>query len=632
MRDGFLKIAAGVPKIKLCDPAHNANAILCLIDRARTLGVKLLVLPELTLTGRSCGGMFGQESLLSGAECALRELVAATRENDMLVVLGLPARIGGAVYNCAVALQNGRPLALVPKTYAGGVEDDSIFAAGRGVDREIEFIGHKIPFAANLLLLCRNMGGLAVGIEVGSDYLAPTPPSAALAQRGATIILNPSAEAGLAGRSVRRRSGISELSARLICAYVRANAGEGESTTDFAYTGQCVIAEAGELITGDAPDSGLAVTEIDVGRLLHGRSRSGFFAAGAEVSTVEFSLDLCETTLTRNARRIPFSPETEEARGARCEEIFALQVAGLRQRMEHIGAKNLVLGLSGGLDSALAAIVCSRTTDAMGLPRDATLSITMPCFGTTGRTRSSAELLATALSHEFREINISEAVSLHFRDIGHSPENRNAAFENAQARERTQVLMDVANDVGGIVVGTGDLSELALGWATYGGDLMSMYGVNGGIPKTLVRYLVTHERDGAADNLRAVLGDIIDTPVSPELLPPKDGEIQQKTEELVGPYELHDFFIYHMLRRGATPRKLRRLAAYVFSGEYDLAEIEKWLRAFLSRLVSQQFKRNPMPDGVTVGTVGLSPRGGFSLPSDASADLLLGDLDTGIND
>ena len=628
MRDGLLKIAAGVPQIKLCDPAHNAKEITRLIDRAHALGVKLLALPELTLTGRSCGGMFGQESLLSGAEAALERLVSETCGSDMLVVLGLPARVGGAVYDCAAAMQDGRLLALVPKTYAGGAEDDRIFAAGCGVDREIEFAGQKIPFAAHMLLRCRNMDGLAVGIEVGSDYLAPVPPSAALVQDGATIILNPSAEADFAGRSARRRSGIAELSARLTCAYVRANAGEGESTTDFAYTGQCVVAEAGELISAGS-DSGLTVTEIDIGRLLYGRSRSGFFAAGTDARCVEFALNLDETVLTRRARRIPFIPETE---GARCEEIFALQTLGLRRRMEHIGAKRLVLGVSGGLDSALAAIICSRVTDAMGLPRDATLSITMPCFGTTGRTRSSAELLATALGHEFREVNISEAVTLHFRDIGHSSENRNAAFENAQARERTQVLMDVANDIGGIVVGTGDLSELALGWATYGGDLMSMYGVNGGIPKTLVRYLVSHERDGAADDLSDALTRILDTPVSPELLPPKDGEIQQKTEELVGPYELHDFFIYHMLRRGATPRKLRRLAIHVFNGEYTAEEIEKWLRAFLSRFVSQQFKRNPMPDGVAVGTVGLSPRGGFSLPSDASAELLLGDLNIGIND
>ncbi len=635
MKDGFVKVAAGTPEIKVADCAYNAQSCVKLIREAAAQGVKVLALPELCLTGYTCGDLFLQDALLNGAEQALKAVLEGARDVDMLIALGLPVRAGGELYNCAAVLHKGELLGLVPKTYLpnyGEFYEQRWFSSGAGVSAYVELAGRPTVMDSRSLFDCASLPGLTVGVEVCEDLWAPEPPSAALARAGATLILNLSASDEVVGKADYRRQLVSGQSARLLCGYVYADAGEGESTTDMVFAGHDLIAENGTILAEKRFETGLTVTEIDVDRLAFERRRNTTFTGGTGdgYCRSEFSLEVGETALTRPIAPNPFVPADHGDRAERCKEILDIASAGLRKRVKHINAKKLVLGLSGGLDSTLAILIAARAMDALGRDRKDIVAVTMPCFGTTARTRSNAEILAEELGAALKVVDIGEAVKVHFRDIGLPEDDRSVTFENGQARERTQVLMDVANRVDGLVVGTGDLSELALGWATYNGDHMSMYGVNASIPKTLVRHLVAYvadENDRSNPRLAAVLRDILDTPVSPELLPPENGEIAQKTEDLVGPYELHDFFLYYAVRWGFPPKKVFRLAEYALGDQYDRETILKWLKTFCRRFFSQQFKRSCLPDGPKVGTVTLSPRGDWRMPSDAVSALWLRELE-----
>ena len=635
MRDGFVKVAAGTPKIRVADCAYNAGQVIALMEQAAEQGVKVLALPELCLTGYTCGDLFLQDTLLRGAEEALGTVLEATKELDILAAVGLPVRNKwtGKLYNCAAILCRGELWGLAPKLHLpnyGEFYEQRWFASGEGVDHMIELCGQEVSLSANAVFQCEAVPDLVVGVEICEDLWVPEPPSAALARAGATLILNLSASNEVAGKADYRRALVVGQSARLMCGYVYADAGEGESTTDLVFAGHDMIAENGALLAEGRFASGLTVSEIDVGRLAFERRRMNTFTP-SELDPMEdahclgvgrriFSLELEETVLTRPVSPSPFVPADAGNRAERCREILTIAALGLKKRLEHTGAGCAVVGLSGGLDSTLALLITARAMDLLGRPRTDILAVTMPCFGTTSRTKSNAQLLAEHMGASFRTVDIGEAVKVHFRDIGQSMDDLSVTFENAQARERTQVLMDLANQRGGLVIGTGDLSELALGWATYNGDHMSMYGVNGSIPKTLVRHLVAYSADqaeGSDPELAAVLRDILDTPVSPELLPPKEGEIAQRTEDLVGPYELHDFFLYYAVRWGFSPRKVFRLARYALGDRYDRETILKWLNNFYRRFFAQQFKRSCLPDGPKVGSLTLSPRGDWRMPSDA---------------
>ena len=630
MRDGFIKVAAATPEIKVAHCDFNAKACIALIEQAAEQGVKVLVLPELVLTGSTCGDLLFQNTLIRGAEEALNQVLEATAELDMLIVLGLPVRgeWDGKLYNCAAVINSGSVLALVPKTNLTQAET-RWFASGANVDGGAVICGERCNLSANGLFACSSVADLVVGVEIGGDLLAPAAPSVAMAQAGATLILNPTAVPAMVGADDYRRSQIAAQSARLMCAYVSANAGEGESTTDLVFTGHNVIAERGTVLAEQDFATGLTVSEIDVDMLMGERRRSNSFVMDDSFWRAEFDLDVEDTVLTRFVGKNPFVPETD--REKRCAQILNIAALGLKKRLAHTYAKTAVVGLSGGLDSTLALLITARAMKMLNRPMTDILCVTMPCFGTTARTKSNAEVLAERIGTSFKTVHIAEAVSVHFRDIGQSMEDLSVTFENGQARERTQVLMDLANQMGGMVIGTGDLSELALGWATYNGDHMSMYAVNGSIPKMLVRYLVAYEADlneKEDPQLAACLRDILDTPVSPELLPPKEGEIAQKTEDLVGPYQLHDFFLYYAVRWGFSPRKIYRLAEYALGGEYDRDTLLKWLHNFYRRFFTQQFKRSCLPDGPKVGSVTLSPRGDWAMPSDAVNALWMAELET----
>ena len=635
MRDGFVKVAAGTPAIRVADCRWNAEQVFTLMREADKQGVRVLVLPELCLTGYTCGDLFLQDTLLKGAEEALATVLEATKNLDMLTALGLPVRHRGKVYNCAAVIHKGDILGLVPKTwvpnYGEFYEKRWFEPAGPG-DRLFSFCGQEVYLGADVIFPCDTVPGLAVGVEICEDLWASTPPSVALAEAGATVILNLSASDETAGKAAYRRALVTGQSARLLCGYVYANAGEGESSTDLVFSGHDLVAENGVLLAEQRFSTGLTVSEIDVARLEYERRRLTTFrsAPDGKTLTIPFSLEPATTTLTRPVSPTPFLPEDETARNEHCEEIILLSALGLKKRLEHTRAGAAVVGLSGGLDSTLAILITAVAMKLLDRPASDIIAVTMPCFGTTDRTRDNAVELAQRLGATLKRIDIGAAVRQHFKDIGQSMENTDVTFENAQARERTQVLMDVANQCGGLVVGTGDLSELALGWATYNGDHMSMYGVNAGIPKTLVRHLVRHIAGDKAEEDRAlstVLEDILDTPVSPELLPAVGGQIAQKTEDLVGPYELHDFFLYYAVRWAFPPRKVLRLAEHAFGRAYDRATILKWLRTFYRRFFAQQFKRSCLPDGPKVGTVSLSPRGDWRMPSDAMASLWLEELE-----
>ena len=637
MRDGFIKVAAGTPKIRVADCLYNAEQIFTMMREADKQGVKVLCLPELCLTGYTCGDLFLQDTLLCGAEEGLQTILEATRNLDMVTVLGLPVRCkwDNKLYNCAAVIQSGEILGLVPKTYLpnyGEFYEQRWFASGAGVETSVDLCGETVDMDAAGLFACETVPNLVLGVEICEDLWATEPPSARLARGGATVILNLSASNELVGKSGYRRNLVVGQSGRLVCGYVYADAGEGESTTDLVFTGHNMIAENGALLAERRFATGLTISEIDVDRLAYERRRMTTFNGQrqADLWRASFSLPLEETRLTRAVSPAPFVPADAEDRAERCNEILKIAALGLKKRLEHTGARTAVVGLSGGLDSTLAILITAVAMKLLDRPASDIIAVTMPCFGTTDRTRDNAVELAERLGATLKRIDIGSAVKVHFKDIGQSMEDHSVTFENGQARERTQVLMDIANQNGGLVIGTGDLSELALGWATYNGDHMSMYGVNAGIPKTLVRHLVAFVSDdkGSEDpRLSAVLDDILDTPVSPELLPAIEGKISQKTEDLVGPYELHDFFLYYAIRWGFPPRKVFRLAEHALGRTYDRATILKWLNSFYRRFFTQQFKRSCLPDGPKVGSVTLSPRGDWRMPSDAVAALWLEELE-----
>ncbi len=641
MKDGFICVAAGTPKVRVADCRYNAEQIFTMMREAEKQGVKILALPELCLTGYTCGDLFLQDTLLNGAVEGLRTILEATRHLEVLTALGMPLRARGKLYNCAVVIQKGDILAVVPKTYVpnyGEFYEKRWFEGGEDITSQVS-IG--LPSAdggtmhtglGQAIIDCPAVPGLKVGVEICEDLWAADPPSRRLAEAGATVILNLSASNEVVGKAAYRRQLVVGQSGRLCCGYVYADAGEGESTTDLVFTGHNMVAENGALLAEHRFTTGLTIADIDVQRLTYERRRLTPFPAegGAALYQGAAEFTPCVTKLRRYVSPSPFIPDNAADRASRCEEILTIAALGLKKRLKHTGARSAVIGLSGGLDSTLALLIAAL---AMGmLHRDPSdiIAVTMPCFGTTERTKNNAVLLAEHMGTTLRTIPIGDTVRSHFRDIGHDPEDQDVTYENAQARERTQVLMDVANQTGGLVIGTGDLSELALGWATYNGDHMSMYGVNASIPKTLVRHLVDYvARDNRKKDpeLAQVLEDILDTPVSPELLPAVQGEISQRTEDLVGPYELHDFFLYHAVRWGFGPRKILRLAELALGRQYSREVILKWLKNFYYRFFAQQFKRSCLPDGPKVGSVSLSPRGDWRMPSDAVARLWLEELE-----
>lgn len=627
MKDGFVRVAAGTGAIRVADCMGNAEALVKMMQEAQEKQVKLLVLPEMCITGYTAGDLLLQTPLMQGVERALECIVRASGEMDMLVCVGAPVSEGSRLYNCAVFISRGQVLGVVPKRNLpnyGAYYELRHFTPGPEQARSLRILGKDVPFGAKLLFTCAEMPQLQVAAEICEEMCAPDSPGVMHAMAGATVIANPSASDESVGKADYRRQMLCAQSARLVAAYICAGAGEGESSTDLVFAGHDIIAENGVLLAqSQLYTTGLTIAEIDVDYLERERRRMNTFGADAQGYTrVEFHLNMQETPIERFIDPMPFVPSDPAQRAQRCEEILSIQAHGLATRMKHIHCRSAVLAVSGGLDSTLALLVIARAFDLCGLHHSGITTLTMPCFGTTSRTRSNAQIISERLGTDFKEIRIEAAVKQHFADIGQSMDKHDVTFENGQARERTQVLMDYANKTGALAIGTGDLSELALGWATYNGDHMSMYGVNASVPKTLVRYLVAYEADRTDDaELAAALRDILATPVSPELLPPVDGEIAQKTEDLVGPYELHDFFLYHMLRRGEQPEKIVRLALIAFGDTYDEAVVRGWLKVFMRRFFNQQFKRSCMPDGPRVGSVALSPRGDLRMPSDAVGTL-----------
>ena len=635
---GFVKVAAAVPGVEVADCRYNTQEIARQITEAERLGVQIIVFPELSITAYTCGDLFGHTLLLEQAEQALSQLLDATSSCPLLCVAGMPVAWGNSLYNCAVAFQRGQILGVVPKSYLPNYKEfyeERWFASGLAVTGEtVDLCGRRAPFGTDLLF---ESGGAVVGIELCEDLWVPIPPSSYQARQGADILLNLSATNELIGKHHYLLSLLQQQSARCLAGYVYASAGFGESSTDLVFAGNGIVVENGSVLAQterfvQAPR--LVVSEIDVERLRSERRVKNSFAQGFDpkerpVRRIPFELADVPLQLTRPVESRPFVPADSSTLRDRCEEILSMQAAGLAKRLVHTRAQSAVIGISGGLDSTLALLVAVKAFDRLGEPRQKIIGVTMPGFGTTGRTYRNAVALMQALGITLREISIREACELHFRDIGHDVAVQDVTYENSQARERTQILMDIANQTGGLVIGTGDLSELALGWATYNGDNMSMYGVSTSIPKTLVKYLVQwvaeNELTGEA---RDTLLDIVNTPISPELIPADDkGEIKQKTEDLVGPYVLHDFFLYNMLRFGFSPAKLYFLARYAFKGEFDYETIKKWLKVFCRRFFNQQFKRSCLPDGPKVGSVSLSPRGDWRMPSDASSALWLRECD-----
>ncbi len=633
MRNGFIRAAALLPRVKVADPGYNKERICELIRQAAKQGVKIMVFPELCITGYTCGDLFYQELLLREAKKALFEIAEMTRDLDAVVFVGLPVEHQAKLYNVAAALCGGKILGLVPKTHIPTYNEfyeRRHFAKGMETPVEVRLDEtHVVPMGTRLLFSCRQMPGLVMGAEICEDLWAPDPPSIGHAMAGATVIVNLSASDETTGKDVYRKNLVSGQSARLICGYVYCSAGDGESTQDVVYSGHNLIAENGTVLAESARFVNESiVTELDIQRLCEERRRmSTYGSTQIPYCRVEFDLKETQTELSRFVDPAPFVPGKKEDRDKRCEEIFMIQAMGLKKRLEHTGSRTAVVGISGGLDSTLALLVTVKAFDLLGMDHKGIVAVTMPGFGTTDRTYENAVSLIRSLGADFREVGIAEAVRIHFRDIGQDENVHDVTYENGQARERTQILMDIANRLGGMVIGTGDMSELALGWATYNGDHMSMYGVNASVPKTLVRHLVRWYADTCEDaELERVLLDVLDTPVSPELLPPEDGKISQKTEDIVGPYELHDFYLYYVLRFGCTPKKIYRLARYAFAGAYSDETIKKWLETFYRRFFSQQFKRSCLPDGPKVGTVAVSPRGDLRMPSDACARIWLEEL------
>ena len=627
MKDGFIKVAAATPKIKVADPAYNTEEILKIIDETEKNGASILVFSELTISGYTCGDLFLQQPLLTECKNQLLRIVKATENKSMLVVVGCPIVIKQKLYNCAVVISDGSILGIVPKTHLPNYSEFyelRHFTSGEGLEEDLWF-GEEFGYvnvAVNQLFKCKEIPELVVACEICEDLWVPLPPSTYHAMAGATVICNPSASVETTTKESYRRSLVSNQSARLLAAYIYADAGEGESTQDVVYSGHHLICENGSVLAeAKRFTNEIIYADIDVQKLAAERRKMTSFPGGQteDYFEQEFSLEVKENKITRTFPKAPFVPDNQDERDKRCDEILSLQSMGLKKRLEHTNCKHAVVGISGGLDSTLAVLVTARAFDLLDIPRENLICVTMPCFGTTDRTYQNAVSLIKELGATLKEVRIEKAVRQHFADIGHDENNHDVTYENSQARERTQILMDMANQYNGMVIGTGDMSELALGWATYNGDHMSMYAVNCSVPKTLVRYLVLYYAE-TTDNkkLSEVLMDVLDTPVSPELRPPVDGVISQKTEDLVGPYELHDFFLYYMLRFGFPKSKLYRMAKLTFDGVYDDETIKKWLDKFYWRFFSQQFKRSCLPDGPKVGSVAVSPRGDLRMPSDAS--------------
>lgn len=627
MKDGFIKVAAATPKIKVADPAYNTEEILKIIDETEKNGASILVFSELTISGYTCGDLFLQQPLLTECKNQLLRIVKATENKSMLVVVGCPIVIKQKLYNCAVVISDGSILGIVPKTHLPNYSEFyelRHFTSGEGLEEDLWF-GEEFGYvnvAVNQLFKCREIPELVVACEICEDLWVPLPPSTYHAMAGATVICNPSASVETTTKESYRRSLVSNQSARLLAAYIYADAGEGESTQDVVYSGHHLICENGSVLAeAKRFTNEIIYADIDVQKLAAERRKMTSFPGGQtdDYFEQEFSLEVKENKITRTFPKAPFVPDNQDERDKRCDEILSLQSMGLKKRLEHTNCKHAVVGISGGLDSTLAVLVTARAFDLLDIPRENLICVTMPCFGTTDRTYQNAVSLIKELGATLKEVRIEKAVRQHFADIGHDENNHDVTYENSQARERTQILMDMANQYNGMVIGTGDMSELALGWATYNGDHMSMYAVNCSVPKTLVRYLVLYYAETTENKkLSEVLMDVLDTPVSPELLPPVDGVISQKTEDLVGPYELHDFFLYYMLRFGFPKAKLYRMAKLTFDGVYDDETIKKWLDKFYWRFFSQQFKRSCLPDGPKVGSVAVSPRGDLRMPSDAS--------------
>ena len=634
MRQGFVKAAAVTPKIKVADTKYNAELILDMMKESTRQGAKIVVFPELCLTGYTCQDLFLQERLLQGAKDALMKLVKESASLDAIFFVGLPFEILGKLYNVAAVFSHGEVLGLVPKSYLPNYNEfyeARHFVSGAELATEVVLPdGSCVPADRDLLFVCEQMPKLRIGVELCEDLWTPNPPSISHALAGASVLVNLSASNELTGKDSYRRELVSGQSARLLAAYIYASAGEGESTQDLVFSGHNIIAENGQILAESKRfGHGILYSEIDVERLCAQRRRMTTFVTEDQTHTeILFSLKIEETKLTRFIDPAPFVPTDRQNREKRCDEILMIQAMGLKKRLEHTGA-NAVVGISGGLDSTLALLVTVRAFDLCGRDHKGITAVTMLGFGTTDRTYDNAVKLIQSLGAEFVEVDICQSVNVHFSDIGQDPSVHDVTYENSQARERTQILMDIANKKNALVIGTGDLSELALGWATYNGDHMSMYAVNASVPKTLVRHLVRYYADTCEDKqLSDTLYDVLDTPVSPELLPPEDGKISQKTEDLVGPYELHDFFLYYMLRQGFSPAKIYRLAKIAFAGTYEDAFILKWLKTFCRRFFAQQFKRSCLPDGPKVGSVAVSPRGDLRMPSDACATLWMEELNT----
>ena len=640
MKDGFVKVCCATPKIKVADVDHNVNEIIKLMYDASENGAKVIVFPELCITGYTCQDLFLQGKLLDKALEGLDRIIDATNGIDALVFVGTPLEVDGKLYNTAAAIFAGHILAFIPKknlpNYAEYYEARH-FYPGFSDPVCIGYKGQDVVIGQNVIFTTPAVKGLQIACEICEDLWVADTPSTRHAMNGANLIVNLSAGNEIIGKAEYRRMLVKATSARLVCGYVYCDAGDGESTQDLVFPGHNLIAENGTLLSeSKCFKANTIYADIDVERLRTERRRITTFNVNDPSQVIDnnnyakitFDIEQKETRLDRQFYRFPFVPADDKERNERCEHILSIQSEGLKKRLLHTGAKKAVIGLSGGLDSTLALLVMAKAFDLCGLDRSGIIAVTMPCFGTTDRTYNNALTLAKTLNTTLREINIEKAVRVHFEDIGHDENDLSVTYENCQARERTQVLMDIANKEGGLVIGTGDMSELALGWATYNGDHMSMYGVNVGVPKTLVRHLVKYYADTCKNNaLSEALLDVLNTPVSPELLPPKDGDISQKTEDLVGPYELHDFFLYYMLRCGFAPSKVYRVAKQAFEGAYDEETILKWLKTFYRRFFTQQFKRSCLPDGPKVGAVALSPRGDLRMPSDAVSKLWLDELE-----
>jgi NAD+ synthase (glutamine-hydrolysing) len=635
MQHGFIKVCAATTKIKVADVKFNTEQIICAIEKATEKGAQLIVFPELCICGYTCGDLFNQKVLLDGVNAALAEIVKSTKGNKSLIFVGAPLATFGRLYNCAVAITDGCILGVVPKsflpTYGEFYERRHFTPAEKDIS-EIAVCEKIVPFGTKLIFKATNCPDFTVACELCEDLWVPESPSIKHAKAGANIIVNLSCSDEVVGKAEYRRDLVRMQSAKLICGYVYCDAGDGESTTDMAFAGHNLISENGQILSESKLfENGLIFSEIDVDKLANERRRvaNTFFTAGdgEDYKTIQFLTDNSEGEILRNFPQTPFVPTNNELLAERTELILSIQSKGLEKRITHSNSKTVVIGISGGLDSSLALLVARRAFIALGKDLKDIIAVTMPGFGTSGKTFNNSLKLISSVGATGKEISIKESVSVHFKDIGQDPEKYDVTYENAQARMRTLILMDLANKTGGMVVGTGDLSELALGWATYNGDHMSMYAVNSSVPKTLVKHLVHYEAQRLGGDCKDVLEDILATEISPELLPPdKDGKIAQKTEDLVGPYILHDFFLYYSVRWGFTPQKVKFIAHKTFADIYDTQTIDKWLKNFYKRFFAQQFKRSCIPDGVKVGSVTLSPRGDWRMPSDGVSALWLNDI------